>query len=75
MIMKEMTAACHQNPSCVKQEPFDKVACIRRCVSPLCYSKFYQSSPLEPGEIDLKYPHYKSCFHDLWKNKHLKWRK
>ncbi len=69
-IMKEMTTACQQNLSCLKLDPFDKVACIRRCVSPLCYAKIYNSSPLEPGEIDVNYPRYKSCFHKQWKNKY-----
>ena len=69
-IMKEMTAACRQNPSCLKLDPFDKVACIRRCVSPMCYNQIYDSSPLEPGEIDVKYPQYKSCFHKLWKSRY-----
>ena len=69
-IMKEMTAACRQNPLCAKLDPFDRVACIRRCVSPMCYNQIYDSSPLEPGEIDTKYPGYKSCFHKLWKAKY-----
>ena len=69
-IMKEMTAACRQNPLCAKLDPFDRVACIRRCVSPMCYNQIYDSSPLEPGEIDTKYPGYKSCFHKLWKSKY-----
>lgn len=69
-IMRELTEACQQNLACLKLDPFDKVACIRRCVSPTCYAKIYDSSPLEPGEIDVNYPRYKSCFHKMWKNKH-----
>jgi len=42
-IMKEMTAACRQNPACTKLDPFDRVACIRRCVSPMCYGQIYDT--------------------------------
>ena len=68
--MKELSAACQQNPTCLKVEAFDKLACIRRCVSPTCYAKVYSQNPLEPGEIDVLYPHYKSCFHNIWKDKY-----
>ena len=70
LIMKEMTSACQQNQACFKLDPFDKLACIRRCVSPNCYAKIYDYSPLEPGEIDVLYPQYKACFHNLWKDKY-----
>ena len=70
LIMKEMTSACQQNQACFKLDPFDKLACIRKCVSPSCYAKIYDYSPLEPGEIDVLYPQYKACFHDLWKDKY-----
>ena len=70
LIMKEMTEACKQSPNCLKIDPFDKLACIRKCVSPGCYAKIYNYSPLEPGEIDIKYPHYKACFHNVWKDKY-----
>ena len=46
-IMKEMTAACRQNPLCAKLDPFDRVACIRRCISPMCYNQKYMILNLE----------------------------
>jgi hypothetical protein len=72
-IMQEMTAACRQNPACLKLDPFERVSCLRRCVSPGCYAKVYGQNPLEPGEIDVHYPKYKHCFHNLWKNKYRKY--
>ena len=69
-IMKELSAACQQTPTCLKVEPLDRLACIRRCVSPGCYAKIYSQNPLEPGEIDVLYPTYKACFHSVWKDKY-----
>ena len=68
--MKELSAACQQTPTCLKVEPLDRLACIRRCVSPGCYAKIYSQNPLEPGEIDVLYPTYKACFHSVWKDKY-----
>ena len=31
-IMKELSAACQQNPTCLKVDPIDRLACIRRYV-------------------------------------------
>ena len=68
-IMQELTAACKQNQSCSKKPtPFDRIACIRKCVTPHCYSLVYADDPVEPGEIDVKYDSYKQCFHNYWKN-------
>ena len=69
-IMKELSSACQQNPTCLKVEPLERLACIRRCVSPGCYAKIYSQNPLEPGEIDVLYPTYKACFHSVWKDKY-----
>ena len=70
VFMQELTAACKQNSNCLKKTPFEKVACIRSCVSPHCYRLVYGKDPLEPGEIDVKYNDYKICFHHTLKDKH-----
>ena len=73
-IMQELTNACQQNPACGPRAiptPFDRIACIRKCVSPSCYSAIYGSQPLEPGEIDVKYSQYKACFHQHWKHRYV----
>ena len=72
-IMEELTEACQQNSMCSARSiplPFDRLACIRKCVSPNCYASVYLDQPLEPGEIDVKYSKYKACFHRHWRSRY-----
>ena len=72
-IMEELTEACQQNSMCSARSiplPFDRLACIRKCVSPNCYAAVYLDQPLEPGEIDVKYSKYKACFHRHWRSRY-----
>ena len=72
-IMEELTEACQQNSLCSARSiplPFDRLACIRKCVSPNCYASVYLDQPLEPGEIDVKYSKYKACFHRHWRSRY-----
>jgi len=72
-IMQELTEACQQNSACSSRTipiPFERLACIRKCVSPNCYAAVYLDQPLEPGEIDVKYSKYKACFHRHWKSRY-----
>ena len=71
--MEELTEACQQNSLCSTRSiplPFDRLACIRKCVSPNCYASVYLDQPLEPGEIDVKYSKYKACFHRHWRSRY-----
>ena len=73
--MKELTEACTQNTACSARTipiAFERLACIRKCVSPNCYAAVYLDQPLEPGEIDVKYSKYKACFHRQWKFRYSK---
>ena len=73
--MRELSSACKTSTACIKKSPFDKITCIRKCVSNNCYASVYGREPLEPGEIDVNYSKYKRCFHTLYRNKyrsHLK---
>jgi len=72
-IMQELTEACQQTSACSSRAipvPFERLACIRKCVSPNCYAAVYMDQPLEPGEIDVKYSQYKACFHRQWKSRY-----
>ena len=71
--MQELTEACTQNTACSARAipiAFERLACIRKCVSPNCYAAVYLDQPLEPGEIDVKYSKYKACFHRHWKSRY-----
>ena len=74
-IMQELTEACQQNSACSSRAipvAFERLACIRKCVSPNCYAAVYMDQPLEPGEIDVNYSKYKACFHRHWKSRYSK---
>jgi hypothetical protein len=70
LLMKELSAACKTNPRCVKMSPFEKIPCIRKCVSDNCYAAVYAKTPLEVGEVDVNYARYKRCFLNTYKNKY-----
>jgi len=46
---------------CVGLYGVEQLACVRRCMSPLCYQQLYAYDELEEGEIDVRYNSFKGC--------------
>ena len=66
-LLMEFTNACKQTPACVllgDQHKIETINCVRKCVSPGCYTEIYSANPIEEGEIDLRFPRFKRCFYD-----------
>jgi hypothetical protein len=40
----------------------ERLNCIHKCMSPICFKEIYASNPLEEGEIDQRYSSFKGCF-------------
>ena len=44
-LMRELSAACKTTASCIKKSPFEKITCIRKCVSNNCYASGNKNGP------------------------------
>ncbi len=47
---------CAQSPN-----PLELAVCLRACMSPECSQVMYGTDPLEAGEIDVRFAHFRGC--------------
>jgi len=58
---KSMKIQCEHSDECRDVRGVALTRCVRRCMSPVCYSELYAFDELEEGEVDVRFNSFKGC--------------
>jgi len=59
--IKSLKIQCEHTDECKDLRGVALTACVRKCMSPVCYNDLYALDELEEGEVDVRFNSFKGC--------------